>query len=304
MPDSMRRILARTSWWCMWLAGCSAIPDVVHQPQYHNPFPQLSRVAVLPFYNQSADPTVDSDAVAMAYYNELQAVRGFEVVPVGVARLALLATGTDPRTPEDFRQLAQLLGVDAVVVGAVTEYSPYYPPRMGLSVRWYAANPNFHPVPPGYGLPWGTPREEFIPESLVFESEFALAREQLRTQTPAGPRPGARRRGGGSGTSGNGREPRRGRTAPATAARGEIGSGGRTIIAGGIGRAAARGAAGGSISAASGLARPPRLDTSSTRGPAARSLAAGRARFHAYAAVSRARCGVHAATGQLLLLSR
>ena len=70
------------------------------------------------------------------------------------------------------------------IVGSVTEYSPYYPPRIGLSVDWYAANPGFHPIPAGYGLPWGTPEEEFIPVALVQEAEFALAREQLKTQTP------------------------------------------------------------------------------------------------------------------------
>jgi hypothetical protein len=58
---------------------------------------------------------------------------------------------------------------------------------MGLAVDWYAVNPNFHPIPPGYGLPWGTPEEEYIPDSLVQEAEFALAREQLKTQTPANP---------------------------------------------------------------------------------------------------------------------
>jgi hypothetical protein len=33
-------------------------------------------------------------------------------------------------------------------------------------------------------LPWGTPEEEYIPAPLVFESEFALAKAQLATQTP------------------------------------------------------------------------------------------------------------------------
>src|SRR6185436_19652256 len=59
------------------------------------------------------------------------------------------------------------------------------PPRCGLQVEWYAANPCFHPIPAGYGLPWGTPEEEFIPAPLVFEAELALAKAQLRTQTPA-----------------------------------------------------------------------------------------------------------------------
>ena len=36
----------------------------------------------------------------------------------------------------------------------------------------------------GYGLPWNTPEEEFIPDSLVYESKMALARAQLATQAP------------------------------------------------------------------------------------------------------------------------
>jgi hypothetical protein len=179
--------------WCVilgyCLTGCSALPDISHQPRYHNPFPQLSRVAILPFYNLSAEPTVDQDKIALAYYNELQAIRGFEVVPIGVTKAMLSSNApallSGKHIPaEEFQRLAQILGVDAVVVGAVTEYSPYYPPRLGLSVRWYAANPGFHPIPPGYGLPWGTCAEEYIPSDLVFDAEFALATAQLRTQSP------------------------------------------------------------------------------------------------------------------------
>lgn len=167
------------------LSGCAAWPTRHVHPVYHNPFPQLHRVAIIPFFNQSLEPTVDGDAIALAYYNELQAIPGFEVMPVGVVRRYLEASRLEPRTGSDFQELARLLRVDAVIVGSVTEYSPYYPPRMGLSVDWYAANPGFHPIPAGYGLPWGTAEEEFIPSSLVREAEFALAREQLKTQTPA-----------------------------------------------------------------------------------------------------------------------
>lgn len=168
-------------------AGCQIFPDRLHQPIYHNPFPQLHKVAVLPFYNQSADPTVDGEAVAIAYYNELQAVRGFEVMPVGVAKQLLAASQIEPRSAQDFQRLARIMNVDAVIIGSVTEFSPYYPPRMGLAVDWYAANPSFHPVPEGYGLPWGTAEEEFIPSSLVHDAEFSLAKEQLKTQTPEMP---------------------------------------------------------------------------------------------------------------------
>jgi hypothetical protein len=147
----------------------------------------LHRVAILPFYNLSAEPTVNQDDVALAYYNELQQVPGFEVMPPGVVKQWLLASRIEVDGSTDMQLLARRLGVDAVIRGAVTEFSPYYPPRMGIAVDWFAANPSFHPIPPGYGLPWGTSQEEHIPDSLVFEAEFALAREQLKTQTPEVP---------------------------------------------------------------------------------------------------------------------
>jgi hypothetical protein len=163
--------------------GC-ALPQVARQGTVHNPFPQLQKIAVAPFFNLSTEPTVDGRHVALAYFNELQSIPGFEVIPIGVVEKTLEAQGLTLNGPVEARRLAQLLEVDAVVVGAVTDYSPYYPPRFALQVEWYAANPNFHPIPPGYGLPWGTPQEDEIPGPLIFEAEMALARAQMKTQTP------------------------------------------------------------------------------------------------------------------------
>jgi len=166
-------------------AGCSLLPEVTCQPVLHNPFPQLTKVAVAPFFNLSDEPTLDGRRFAMAYFNELQLVRGFEVIPVSQVERAMQDYNVPLNSPEDARRLAQILGVDAVAVGAVTDYSPYYPPRCALHVEWYSANPNFHPIPPGYGLPWDTPEEKLIPASAVFDAEMALAREQMKTQTPS-----------------------------------------------------------------------------------------------------------------------
>ncbi|MCU0716604.1 MAG: hypothetical protein MUD03_10805 [Pirellula sp.] len=169
--------------------GCAAIPDIRHKPKFHNPFPELSRVAILPFRNQSEEPTLSGARVSLAYYNELQSVPGFEVLPLGVVEQALMVyeqqkLGRPIATADDFQQFAQFLGVDAVLQGSVTDYTPYYPPRMTLKVNWYAANPGLHPIPVGYGLPWGTKEEKKIPDWIRLESERALAREQMATQTP------------------------------------------------------------------------------------------------------------------------
>jgi hypothetical protein len=161
-------------------SGCSLIPEVVHQPVVHNPFPQLSRVAVAPFFNLSTEPGTDGRQFALCYFNELQSIPGFEVVSMGVTEQTIRQYHLEMTNAADARRLAQILGVDAVVIGAVTDYSPYYPPRCGLAVEWYAASPCYHPIPAGYGLPWGTPEEEYIPAPLVFEAEMALAKAQMK----------------------------------------------------------------------------------------------------------------------------
>jgi len=165
--------------------GCSLlIPEKALKPVIRNPFPQLSRVAVAPFFNQSDEPTVDGRQVAMAYFAELQSTPGFEVVPVGVVEQAIIANQVDLSGPGEARRLAQILGVDAVAIGSITDFTPYYPPRVGMRVEWYTANPGYHEIPAGYGLPWGTPEEEFIPDSLVYESQLALAKAQMKSLAP------------------------------------------------------------------------------------------------------------------------
>jgi hypothetical protein len=125
----------------------------------------------------------------MAYYNELQSIPGFEVLPIGVVetQLAYFETQVIKRpisTAEDFQNFARAIGADAVLQGAVTDYHAYYPPRMTLKVNWYAANPGLHPIPVGYGLPWGTKEEKNIPNWVKLEAERELARAQIATQSP------------------------------------------------------------------------------------------------------------------------
>lgn len=190
MPRGPQRLvlLALTPLVCM-ASGCHLVlPEVSRSPVVHNPFPQLSRVAVVPFFNQSSEATVNGREFAEAYYAELQAIPGYEVVPVTAVEAAMRQHGIGFDPPENAvaqaRWLAKKLGVDAIVIGTVTDFSAYYPPRCGMRVEWYAANEGFHEIPAGYGLPWGTPEEEYIPDRTVFEAEMALARAQMDTQSP------------------------------------------------------------------------------------------------------------------------
>ncbi|MEZ6153568.1 MAG: hypothetical protein R3C09_26005 [Pirellulaceae bacterium] len=188
-PTAAARCWAAIGLLAMMLAssGCALLPDIKRKPQTINPFPQLKTIAILPFANQSEDPTLSGERVALAYLNELQAIRGFEVLPLGAVKQRMAGYQGNLASGEDFQAFAQYLGVDAVLIGSVTDYDSYYPPRMSLKVNWYAANPSFHPVEVGYGLPWGTKEEKNIPKWIHNEAQRALAVEQLKTQTPLTP---------------------------------------------------------------------------------------------------------------------
>lgn len=198
VPPSNAAEISLSGLWCacraaVWvllvfcMAGCALVPDVRHKPQVVNPFPQVETVAVLPFFNQSQEPTLSGARVALAYMNEIQSIRGFQVLPLGALQSKVMEFNRPLLSGKDFQEFAEFMGVDAVVVGSITDYQTYYPPRMSMKVSWYAANPGFHPIPPGYGLPWGTRQEKKIPRWVHLEAQRALAKEQLKTQTPMQP---------------------------------------------------------------------------------------------------------------------
>ena len=118
---------------CLVMPGC-----VIVKVGVTNPVEGLSTVAIAPFFNLSQERAVDGRRFALAYYTELQKVPGFQVVPVGVTEQQIVDNGLEMDKPEDVVELARILNVDAVVVGAVTDYDPYYPPRIGLHVEWYS----------------------------------------------------------------------------------------------------------------------------------------------------------------------
>lgn len=103
-----------------------------------NPVPAMSTIAVAPFFNLSQEPSVDARRFALAYFTELQKVPGYEVIPLGITEQLIVDLQLDINDVEDVLTLANELGVDAIVVGAVTDYQAYYPPRIGMQVSWYS----------------------------------------------------------------------------------------------------------------------------------------------------------------------
>jgi hypothetical protein len=114
-------------------SGCAVVPVSVG-----NPIPGMTTVAVAPFFNLSAEPSVDGRRFALAYFSELQKTANYQVIPVGTVEVAIRENDLDMSSPADAVKLAAILDADAVVVGAVTHYNPYYPPQMGVHIQWYS----------------------------------------------------------------------------------------------------------------------------------------------------------------------
>ena len=117
------------------LIGCSQ----PNRPAINrSPYPGPRVLALAPCADRAGAQSLDMMAVTDAFYTELQNVEGFQVVPVNRTLSAMNALQLDRlNSPADAMQLAEALGADGVIVTAVTQYDPYFPPRIGLIVQLY-----------------------------------------------------------------------------------------------------------------------------------------------------------------------
>ena len=95
-------------------------------------------IAVAPALNVSGSSDFDPNRVADLMSIELSFVEGIEVIPVNRV-LAVLADQKRPRveSPEHAMEIARVLGADAMLIFAITEYNAYEPPVVGISAQLY-----------------------------------------------------------------------------------------------------------------------------------------------------------------------
>ena len=117
------------------LGGCSSEPALRTPNRHVAPYPAV--IAVAPLANESGvtiDPAmraeVSDDIVAA-----LNQVEGWAAVPLDRTLGAMAQLGlAEVRSEADARDLISTIGVDAIVVGTITYWNPYDPPRFGANV--------------------------------------------------------------------------------------------------------------------------------------------------------------------------
>lgn len=118
-----------------------------HRGQLHRPSdlptpyatPQLWAVA--PLANESGTTAVDRMEITDLLSEQCQQIDGINTVPVNRVLLAMQRLGIQAvTTPQDARNLIVVLGVDGLVVGTITAWDPYQPPKLGLAIQLFSAD--------------------------------------------------------------------------------------------------------------------------------------------------------------------
>lgn len=95
--------------------------------------------AVVPLRNESGTSIVDVLTISDRVVEACAQVRGVRCLPLNrtIAAMRSLQMG-EPQSPAEARQLAAQVGADAIIVGSITSYDPYNPPKFGLALALYA----------------------------------------------------------------------------------------------------------------------------------------------------------------------
>lgn len=137
--------------------------------------------AVVPLANESGTSEADRSTASDALVAAVEEARGLRCVPLNRTIAAMRALKMDGlRGPGDVRRLADAMGVDGVLVGAVTAYDPYTP-ALGLSIALYARGGAMTRAEPGVDPHTlaSRPTESGSARPVVGEAPVATASEHL-----------------------------------------------------------------------------------------------------------------------------
>jgi hypothetical protein len=135
---------------CAALPACSTpAPELTTPAVLVSPY-QADRSqplwAVAPLRNESGTSIADSMTLADELVARVQETRGLAAVPMNRVLGAMRAVGLNEiNTPADAHLLAQTLGVDGVIVGSITSWDPYDPPKVGITLGLFGRGETMTP---------------------------------------------------------------------------------------------------------------------------------------------------------------
>jgi hypothetical protein len=124
------------------LGGC-VFESTKYKSYPPNPYTDLRVVAILPFINQTREQRLDTIEMANLMASELTKFEGFRVVRplqflavTGGTTPAGAPSGGVPSSAEEAIRWGRGAKADAVLIAAVTDYDPFEPPKIGISIQF------------------------------------------------------------------------------------------------------------------------------------------------------------------------
>ena len=153
----------------LWLGGC-ALFQPPPAPPLDSPYAERQVWAVAPLRNESGTQSADGLAIADQLAWQLEGAANIDVLPVNRTLSGMRALRmTELTTPAQAMKLLGTLQADALVVGTVTAFDPYDPPKLGLALELYVSTPRTS-LPPGSVRELAsaaTPRVEPLPRQAL-----------------------------------------------------------------------------------------------------------------------------------------
>lgn len=121
------------------VGGCISTRTESRQSPSQTPFEKRQVWAVMPIRNESGSLNADGLLVADQLARHFENVPNLDMLSVNRVLAQMESLGMEAVSrPADAMMLLKSLGVDGLVVGVVTSYDPYDPPKLGLTLELYA----------------------------------------------------------------------------------------------------------------------------------------------------------------------
>lgn len=102
------------------------------------PYEGRRLLAIVPFRNESGSLYADSFAMADHAARQLEEASHLDVLPVNRTIAAMEQLGIyEVTSPNQALALLEVLNADGLVVGTISAYDPYDPPKLGLAMELY-----------------------------------------------------------------------------------------------------------------------------------------------------------------------
>lgn len=124
--------------WAYGALGCQSQERLSTPRTFTSPYPAPKLWAVVPFRNESGVTVVDTVAFADHLTQQIQQIENIDILPVNrVLEGMKLRRMAEVRSVDQAMALMDTLGVDGLLVGVITAWDPYNPPKIGVSVQLY-----------------------------------------------------------------------------------------------------------------------------------------------------------------------